>query len=32
MVKHGPIATIAKLDRWEVDDMEVDIVLAHELV
>ena len=32
VVEHGPITTVADLDRWEVDSVEVDVVLAHELV
>ena len=32
VVEHGPITTVADLDRGEVDSVEVDIVLAHELV
>ena len=31
MVKHGPVAAVADLDAGEVDCVEVDIVLAHEL-
>ena len=32
VVEHGPITTVADLDRGEVDGVEVDVVLAHELV
>ena len=32
VVEHGPITTVADLDRWEVDSVEVDVVLAHELI
>ena len=32
MVEHGPRATITELNGGEVDNVEVDIVLAHELV
>ena len=32
VVEHGPITTVADLDRWEVDSVKVDVVLAHELV
>ena len=32
VVKLGPWSTVTKLDRREVDDMEVDVVLAHELI
>ena len=32
VVEHGPITTVADLDRGEVDGVEVDVVLAHELI
>ncbi len=32
MVKHSPITTIAELDGRPVHSVEVDIILAHELV
>ena len=32
MVEHGPWTTIPKLHGREVDHVEVDVVLAHELV
>jgi hypothetical protein len=32
MVQHGPGSTICKLDRREVDTVEVRVVLAHELI
>ena len=32
MVQHGPRAAVAYLHRGEVDRVEVDVVLAHELV
>ena len=31
-MEHGPWATITELNGGEVDDVEVDVVLAHELV
>lgn len=31
MVQHGPFTAIAKLNGWEVDGVEVDVILAHEL-
>ena len=31
-MEHGPRATVTQLDRGEVDYVEVDVVLAHELV
>ena len=32
MVKCRPVPSITDLDRWEVDSVEIDIVLAHELI
>ena len=32
MVKHSPVTTITELNRWEVDDVEIDVIFAHELV
>lgn len=32
MVEHSPIATVSDLYRGEVDHVEVDVILAHELV
>ena len=30
-MEHGPRAAVTQLDRGEVDYVEVDVVLAHEL-
>ena len=32
MVQHSPRTAVSELNRGEVDDVEVDVVLAHELV
>ena len=32
MVEHGPRAAVTQLDRGEVYYVEVDVVLAHELI
>ena len=31
-MKHGPRTAVTQLDRGAVDYVEVDVVLAHELV
>lgn len=32
MVQHSPWSSVAEFDGWEEHGVEVDIVLAHELV
>lgn len=32
MMKFRPIPTIAKLDGWPINGVEVDIIFAHELI
>lgn len=32
MVQHGPWSSVTELDAWEEHGVEVDVVLAHELI